>query len=94
MKLSWSLPALADLNRFAAFLRDRHPALAQRIGRDILSRAEILQDYPESGRSIRDRGFRELTVPVMGATYILRYAMDRDRVVVLRVFHSREQRDP
>jgi len=94
MKLRWSMHALADLNRFAAFLQGRHPVLARRIGREILRRADILGEYPESGRAVRDSGFRELSVPVMGATYILRYAHDRNGVVILRVFHSREQREP
>ncbi|OPF91445.1 type II toxin-antitoxin system RelE/ParE family toxin [Rhodopseudomonas palustris] len=57
MKLSWSRAALADLNRFAAFLQDHHPALARRIGVEILKRAEVLSEYPEFGRPIRDRGF-------------------------------------
>lgn len=93
MKLSWSRAALADLNRFAAFLQDHHPALARRIGVEILKRAEVLSDYPEFGRPIRDRDFRELVLPVMGGTYVLRYAQGANGVVILRVFHSREQRD-
>ncbi|HEY0328549.1 MAG TPA: type II toxin-antitoxin system RelE/ParE family toxin [Rhodopseudomonas sp.] len=93
MKLTWSMQALADLNRFAVFLQDRHPALARRIGREILRRAEIIGDYPELGRPIRSSAFRELSLAVMGATYILRYAYDDNGVVILRVFHSREQRE-
>lgn len=94
MKLAWSMNALADLNRFAVFLQDRHPTLARRIGPAIRRRAEIIGVYPESGRPIRTGGFRELSVPVMGATYVFRYASDRNGVVILRVFHSRERRDP
>ena len=85
--------ALSDLNRFAVFLQDRHPTLARRIGPEIRKRAEIIGDYPESGRPIRAGGFRELSLPIMGATYVFRYASGRNGVVILRVFHSREQRE-
>ena len=94
MKLTWSMNALADLNRFAVFLQDRHPGLARRIGPEIRRRAEIIGDYPDSGRLIHTDGFRELSLPVMGATYVFRYAFDRNGVVILRVFHSRERREP
>jgi toxin ParE1/3/4 len=39
MKLEWSAIALADLDRFAAFLHDRHPRLAQVIAAEIGSPA-------------------------------------------------------
>ncbi|WP_434006774.1 type II toxin-antitoxin system RelE/ParE family toxin [Rhodopseudomonas palustris] len=51
------------------------------------------QRLPGIGRPIRDRDFRELVLPVMGGTYVLRYAHGANGVVILRVFHSREQRD-
>jgi plasmid stabilization system protein ParE len=35
MKLEWSAAALADLNRFAAFLHERHPRLAKIIATEI-----------------------------------------------------------
>jgi plasmid stabilization system protein ParE len=94
MKLTWSMNALADLNRFAVFLQDRHPKLARRIGPEIRKRAEIIGNFPESGRPIRTAGFRELSLPVMGATYVFCYAYNRNGVVIMRVFHSRERRDP
>jgi hypothetical protein len=35
MKLTWSMNALADLNRFAVFMQDHHPSMALRIGPEI-----------------------------------------------------------
>ena len=37
MKLEWSAVALADLDRFAAFLQDHHPRLASIVAREILA---------------------------------------------------------
>jgi hypothetical protein len=42
MKLEWSAIALADLDRFAAFLHDRHPRLAQVMLRVFYSREQRL----------------------------------------------------
>ncbi len=39
MKLAWSAAALADLDRFTAFLHERHPRLAK-----IICRADQGQD--------------------------------------------------
>jgi len=46
------------------------------------------------GRPIAGRAeFRELVLEVLNARYVFRYATDGTRLVVLRVFHSREIRD-
>jgi hypothetical protein len=38
MRLEWSKDALADLNRFEDFLRDKYPALAGRAAREIVGK--------------------------------------------------------
>jgi plasmid stabilization system protein ParE len=93
MKLEWSPAALADLDRFAEFLHDRHPHLARIIASEILNRAHIISEYPQLGRLIDGRNdYRELTLPVRNASYVFRYAYDGERLVMLRVFHGREDR--
>ncbi len=94
MKLEWSAVALTDLNRFALFLHDRHPRLAQIIAAEIRHKAAILSEHPLIGRPIEGRPhFRELVLEVSQAKYIFRYAFDGERLVMLRVFHSRESRE-
>jgi plasmid stabilization system protein ParE len=46
MKLERSGAALADLDRFAAFLQERHPRLAKIIAAEIKIKAHILSDHP------------------------------------------------
>ncbi|HTV29072.1 MAG TPA: type II toxin-antitoxin system RelE/ParE family toxin [Xanthobacteraceae bacterium] len=87
LKLEWSATALADLDRFAAFLHDRHPRLAKVIGAEIKRKAEILSEYPLVGRVIEGRPeYRQLVLEVAGAKYIFQYAFDGERLVMLRVF--------
>lgn len=93
MKVIWSGSALADLERFAVFLKDHHPGLAKRIAPEIVKRARMIADYPELGRAVADDTYRELSMSVLNATYVFRYNIQRDHIRMLRVFHGREQRD-
>jgi addiction module RelE/StbE family toxin len=94
MRLEWSAAALTDLDRFAAFLHDRHPRLAKIIAAEIKHKAHILSDHPLIGRPIAGRSeYRELVLEVANAKYVFRYVFDGKRLVMLRVFHSREQRE-
>ena len=93
MRLEWSAAALADLDRFAAFLQDRHPHLANIVAVEILEKARILQEHPQLGRAIEGRkDYREVALQVLNATYVFCYGYDGERLVMLRVFHGREER--
>lgn len=94
MKLEWSAAALADLDRFAAFLHDRYPRLANVIAAEIKEKARILCEHPLIGRAIQGRPqYRELVLEVANAKYLFRYVFDGERLVMLRVFHGREARE-
>jgi plasmid stabilization system protein ParE len=94
MKLEWSAAALADLNRFAAFLQQHHPALAQIVAREILAKARMLETHPELGFPIGSRGqYRQVVLEVLRAKYVFRYRIASDRIVMLRVWHGRELRE-
>ena len=93
MKLEWSAVALADLDRFAAFLRDRHPRMADIVAREILAKARLLEASPELGYAIgADGRYRQLVLEVLRAKYVFRYRIAGDRIVMMRVFHGREAR--
>jgi plasmid stabilization system protein ParE len=94
VKLEWSAAALADLDRFAAFLHEHHPQLAAIVATEICAKAEILSEHPLLGRPLAGRPeFRELVLDVLIALYVFRYATDGNRLVMLRVFHGRERRE-
>ncbi len=91
--LEWSDDALADLDRFAAFLHDRSPELAAVVAREIIARAQVLSRHPKLGRPLSTREeYRQLILEVLGAAYAFQYRYDGSRLVILRVFHGRESR--
>ena len=93
MRLVWSAAALADLDRFAAFLHEYHPHLAGEVGQAILAEAALLADNPKIGRPLAEHpDYREIVLRVLNARYVLQYRLEADRIVMLRVFHGREQR--
>ena len=91
--LEWSDDALADLDRFAAFLHDQSPELAVVVAREIIARAQVLSRHPKLGRPLSTREeYRQLILEVLGAAYVFQYRYDGSRLVILRVFHGRESR--
>jgi len=94
MKIEWSAAALADLDRFTEFLRDRQPALSAIVAREIIAKATLLSDHPLLGRAIAGRNeYRQVVLRVLNAPYVFQYRVRDDRLVLLRVFHGRESRE-
>jgi toxin ParE1/3/4 len=94
MRVEWSAAALADLNRFRAFLRERHPRLADLVARAIEERIALLADFPLLGRSLREKPeYREFVVTTLNAKYVVQYRIDGETLTIVRVFHGRERRE-
>lgn len=92
--IEWTQDALADLDRFALFLKQHFPHLADRVAQEIIAKAQLLSAFPRLGRPIAGRQeYRQLVLQVLNAPYVFQYRFDGERVVMLRVFHGREKRD-
>jgi plasmid stabilization system protein ParE len=94
INIEWSPDALADLERFADFLHEHHPELVGIVAQEIIEKAKVLSSFPKLGRPIsRHEEYRQLVLQVLNAPYVFQYRFDGSRLVILRVFHGREQRD-
>jgi plasmid stabilization system protein ParE len=94
MKLEWSDEALADLDRFAEFLAQKHPSLAPIVATEIVDKVQVLSAHPQLGRPLAGREeYRQIVLQVLGAAYVFQYRFDGKRLVMLRVFHARETRE-
>jgi plasmid stabilization system protein ParE len=94
VKLIVSPDAVADLDRLRAFLIEKNPGAAQRAA-GLVEAIQSLHTFPDRGRPTRMNGVRELIVPFGSSANVLRYVhyADANEIVVLRIWHGREQRD-
>jgi plasmid stabilization system protein ParE len=93
MRLVWLPEAQADIQRLYAFLREKSPGAAERAIRAIQLGAQRLLAFPHPGRRMDDETERrEVSVPFGAGAYVLRYRMHEETLVVIRVWHSREER--
>ena len=93
MNLVWLPQAQADIERLYNFLLEREPQAAERAIRAIQLGAQRLLNFPRIGhRMDDDTERRELYVPFGASAYVLRYRIHEDTIVVIRVWHSREER--
>ena len=93
MKVVWLRQAQDDIKRLYDFLLDKEPVAAERAVRAIQLGARKLVDFPHIGRPMGDEtDRRELFIPFGAGAYVLRYRVRDKTVVVIRVWHSREER--
>ncbi len=86
MRLTWSALAIADRMAIFDFIEQENPAAAIRSDTKIEASIRQLLQFPESGRTGRVPGTRELVIA--GTPYIAAYSVLSDRIRVLRVLHG------
>lgn len=95
MELVFLPEADSDIERLFEFLLEENPAAAEKAMLSIDAGAKRLESFPELGVSMNDEtGRRELFIPFGNSVYVLRYRIysESDEIVILRVWHGREQR--
>jgi len=89
MKLTYTERAVRDLVRLRDFIRKKNPQAAQNASRQLQKNIKALIDHPKLGTALSDLGeFREL----VAHDYIVRYRIVQDEIVILKVWHEREDR--
>ncbi len=84
----WTLSARADLETIRAYIGQFNPIAAQRLAQRIVTSTEtIIARFPQAGRSI---GGGRYEFPIV-RPYALRYEIDGDTVMILRVRHGARQ---
>jgi plasmid stabilization system protein ParE len=94
--LKWLPEALSDLVRLRDFVRVHNPDAAQRVAKRIREAAHNLLGLPLIGRpvlNIDKPQLRDLFIAFGQAGYWMRYAVTDDQIIIVRVWHGREDRD-
>lgn len=91
MKIVWSGAAWADVGRIYAFLAELDLEAADQAFDKLTNAPTLLLDFPRRGSrvsSVESIEIREFRI----GNYIIRYGLNRDKILVLRFFHGREDR--
>lgn len=93
MKLAYSEQTIADLNRLRAFIAEKDPAAAQRVGLELVQRLEKLRLHPQMGRPVALAPNPDTIRDAIFGKYIVRYSIHTKTVLILRIWHHYEHRE-
>lgn len=89
MDLQFTEQALDDLVRLREFIAEKHPAAAFRISEQLIESINKLRDQPELGHGVESLpGVREW----IARDYVVHYLILKDTLIVLQIWHGREER--
>lgn len=92
-QIVWTESAMEDLNRHYEFLKINNADAAARAVQEIVSSAESLLENPRRGTPIGEvPGLRKLLVSFGKYGYVIHYSILEEDVIILRVYHGRENR--
>jgi plasmid stabilization system protein ParE len=89
VRVTWPEPALVELEAIYDFLAPINPAAARRLIEDVPLTADSLSVFPHRGRKGRLPHTREL---VILRPYLIVYRIVGGEVLILRIWHSAQDR--
>jgi plasmid stabilization system protein ParE len=91
-ELIWSATARADLIRLRQFIEPHNPEAARNAAQALKKAANLMSQHPGIGTRLEGRQDRELFVPFGHRGYVIRYRLDGDAIVILKIWHGLEER--
>ena len=88
-RIVWTAEAVDNLDAIVEYIEAFYPPAAERMAQRLIALADSLAEFSERGREAGD-GRREMTIV---PPYILRYRVEKDRVVILRIRHGAREED-
>ncbi|UCI05965.1 type II toxin-antitoxin system RelE/ParE family toxin [Mesorhizobium sp. B1-1-8] len=91
MELNWTRKALSDLVRLHDFLAPVNSQAAARVVQSLAAAPKRLVEYPRIGERLEQYEPREVRRILVG-NYEIRYEIRNSTILVLRLWHTREDR--
>jgi len=91
VRIRWTEKASTDLVRLHDFLAPVAPEAAARIAQKLVRAPDRLLRYPRIGERLEAYEPREVRRIIVGP-YEMRYEIAADAILILRLWHSRENR--
>ncbi len=94
MKILYTYKAIGDLQRLHKFIAKENPKSAAEISTKLLQAIKRLIDFPLLGRQIKSNEKENAAAlrDLVTGRYIIRYAVLKNEIHILRVWHTKEDR--
>lgn len=93
MKLLYSELAVKDLTRLRSFIAEHNPTSAANVSGNLIERIAKLVSFPRLGVPVSAAPDPETVRDLILDDYIVRYSVYSEHIVILKVWHHREQRE-
>jgi len=90
VKISYTKEAINDLERLRKFIESKNPLAARRISSGLLDGIGNLHAFPKMGLPVVRAPDPEAIRDLFIGQYTVRYLLDEEYLVILRVWHGKE----
>jgi len=86
VKLVYTDEAIEDLKRFREFIAVHDPSAAGRIATELVSKIELLPDFPRMGTPVEMAPVPDSIRDMVFGKYVVRYSVHVSAIIILRVW--------
>jgi len=90
MKLFYTPEAIDDLQKIRAFIEEKNPQAASRIGKGLVLRISELLQFPYAGKEVAKAPRPNIIRDQIVGKYVVRYLVADQAVYILRIWHHKE----
>ncbi|MEL0635263.1 type II toxin-antitoxin system RelE/ParE family toxin [Marinomonas sp. TI.3.20] len=90
MKLVYTEEAITDLKRLREFIAAHNPNAANKVAKELIEKIALLPDFPKIGTPVQQAPSPETIRDMIFNNYIVRYSTHPNTIIILRLWHGRE----